>query len=224
MHDTPSFPITVAARKTPLSKAQVTEVLEELSRHHPEVEFMCILAETQGDKDLKTSLRTLGKSDFFAKEVNDLVLDNTCEVSIHSAKDLPHPLPEGLNVIALTKGVDSSDSLVLRPGETLQGLKAGSVIATSSERREEIVRSLRADLTFVDIRGPIHQRLAQLDSGSADGVVVAEAALIRLNLTHLNRIRLPGDTVPGQGQLAVVARMDNSEMAALFATIDSRTL
>jgi hydroxymethylbilane synthase len=151
-----------------------------------------------------------------------MLLKGECRLGIHSAKDLPFPLPSGLAVICLTKGIDSSDSLVLRPGETLEGLPKGAVIATSSVRREQTVLQLRQDLSFIDLRGTIGQRLAKLDQGEADGVVVAEAALIRLGLTHLNRIRLPGETVEGQGQLAIVARAEDEEMSSLFACMDVR--
>ena len=117
-----------------------------------------------------------------------MLLKGECRLAIHSAKDLPDPLPKGLCLAALTKGVDSSDSLVFREGEKLP---PNGVVATSSERREECVRLLYPDARFVDLRGNIQQRLSLLIQGRVDGVVVAEAALIRLGLTHLNRIKLP---------------------------------
>lgn len=214
--------IEVGARTSPLSRVQVDEILEELHQHHPEVAFNTRFTTTVGDRDQKTSLRDLGKTDFFTVELDRMVLSGECQVAIHSAKDLPDPLPEGLSVVAMTKGIDPSDALVLREGETLESLQIGARIATSSERREEMVKQLRSDLSFVDLRGTIGQRLDKLHEEYADGVVIAEAALIRLGLGHLNRVILPGETVSGQGQLAVTARSDNEEMRALFACIDSR--
>lgn len=214
--------ITVGARQSPLSIAQFHEALEELRTHHPDVDFVPISIATFGDKDLKTSLRTLGKSDFFTREIDQAQLKGECRISIHSAKDLAEPLPEGLELIALTAGVDSSDSLVLRKGETIHSLKPGAIIATSSKRREHAVRELRSDLRFCDLRGTIGVRLAKLDTGEADGVVVGEAAIIRLKLTHLNRVTLPGDTNPFQGQLAILARTGDTEMQELFRCLDSR--
>jgi hydroxymethylbilane synthase len=181
-----------------------------------------VFVETYGDLDLNTSLRTLGKTDFFTREVDQLLLKGVCRLAVHSAKDLPDPLPSGLKVVAITRGKDPSDSLVFRPGESLASLPSGAVIATSSVRRQEAVRQLRADLQFIDLRGTIAQRLSKLDSREADGVVVAEAALIRLGLLHLNRLRLPGETVSYQGQLAVIAHNDDVEMASLFSCIDAR--
>lgn len=208
--------IRVGARGSPLSRAQFVELQQELVKYHPDVSLEGIFVETRGDKDLQTSLRTLGKCDFFTHEVDVLLLSGEARVGVHSAKDLPNPLAEGLEVVCLTRGQDPADSLVMRRGESL---KAGAVIATSSVRREEAVRQLRSDVTFRDVRGTIGQRLALLDSGEADGVVIAEAALIRLGLTHLTRVKLPGETVPLQGRLVVVARAGDEEMRELFSCL-----
>lgn len=214
--------IPVAARSSPLSLVQFEEVLQELRQHHPHVSFDLIKVVTIGDKDKKTSLRNLGKSDFFTKEIDEMLLKKEARIGIHSAKDLPEPLPEGLTIVALTRGVDNADALVMRPGESLASLPSGAVIATSSERREEMVRALRSDLRFCDLRGTIGERLEKLERGEADGVVVAEAALIRLKLTPLNRMIIPGETAAGQGQLAIVAHGEDREMAELFSCMDVR--
>lgn len=204
--------IKVGARGSALSRCQV----EEVQALCPEIAFEPVYVETHGDRDRTTSLRALDKTDFFTREVDQMVLEGKCRIAIHSAKDLPDPLPKGLKLIALTKGVDPSDSLVMREGETL---KEGDVVATSSERREEMVRVLYPDVRFVDIRGKIEERLEKLHRGHVDGVVLAEAALIRLGLTHLNRVRLPGETAPLQGRLAVVAREGDREMITLLAPL-----
>lgn len=215
--------ITVGARSSPLSRAQMQEVLEELLKFHPDVDFQPVFIETTGDKDLKTSLRTLEKTDFFTKEIDALQLSGGCRVSVHSAKDLPEPLPKGLVLAALTKGVDPSDAIVLRDHESLESLPKGAKIGTSSVRREKNIRQLRSDLDCVDIRGNIQTRLALLDQGAVDGVVMAEAALIRLKLTHRNRIPLPGERAELQGQLAILVREEDEEMIRFFQSIDSRS-
>lgn len=214
--------IKVGARSSPLSKIQVQEVFEALKFHYPSIVFEPFFVESMGDKDRTTSLRTLEKTDFFTREIDALLLQNTCRIAIHSAKDLPDPLPKGLKIAALTEGKDSADVLVLAPGQEFDQLPPGACIATSSIRREEVVKSLREDLKFCDLRGTIHERLSLLEKGEVDGVVVAEAALIRLGLTHLNRFRLPGETTPYQGQLAVVCREQDQEMVDLFACLDTR--
>ncbi len=212
--------IEVAARSSKLSRAQVVEVLEELRKFHPDVQFSCKWVETRGDLDLKTSLRTLDKTDFFTREVDELILSGKCRLAIHSAKDLPDPLPIGLKLIALTRGVDPSDSLVLCNGETLATLPQGARIGASSERREQAIKALRSDLRVIDVRGTIEKRLQLLEERAFDGLVVAEAAIIRLNLTHLNRLKLSGNTVPLQGKLAVLARDDDHEIEQLFAPLN----
>ncbi len=216
--------VPIGARPSSLSKAQVKEILENLQSHYPQVTFEIYYLSTLGDRDQVTSLRSLERTDFFTKDIDQWVLEGQGRVGIHSAKDLPLSLTSGLKIFCLTRGVDSSDSLVLRPQETLDSLPVGARIATSSIRREETVRQMRKDLSFSDLRGTIEQRLAKLETGEADGIVVAEAALIRLGLTHLNRLRLPGPTAEGQGQLAVVGRHEDRELQALFACLDIRQL
>ncbi len=214
--------LTAGARGSALSRAQIQEVQQELLVFHPEVEFQPLWVETTGDKDLKTPLRTLEKTDFFTQEIDAMQLRRECRISVHSAKDLPDPLPNGLSLIALTKGVDPSDSIVLRDLETLETLPTSAKIGTSSFRREKNIRELRSDFVCVDIRGDIQTRLTLLDEGIVDGIVMAEAALIRLKLTHRNRAALPGDRAHLQGQLAVLALDGDEEMQTLFQCIDVR--
>ncbi len=203
------YSIKVAARASTLSRRQV----EEVQRLYPHIVFDPVFVKTVGDHDRKTSLRSLDKTDFFTREVDQLVLSKECRIAVHSAKDLPESLPEGIALVALTDGIDPSDSVVLREGMSINDART---IATSSERREEMVRALGVEPSFVDIRGTIEERLAKIDIGEIDGVVVAEAALIRLGLTHLNRIKLPGETAPLQGRLAIVAHEDDREIFEVF--------
>jgi hydroxymethylbilane synthase len=222
LHAKEKFMMTVGARDSPLSQAQCEEVLQELKQYHPHVVFHPIWIQTTGDRDLKTSLRTLEKTDFFTKEIDMFQLAGGCRISVHSAKDLPERLPKGLELIALTTGVDPSDSIVLRDHESLENLSIGAKIGTSSIRREKNIRELRPDLVCVDVRGTIHTRLALLDQGIVDGLVIAEAALIRLQLTHRTRIPLSGECAPLQGRLAVIALETDEEMRDLFRCIDVR--
>lgn len=210
------FGITVGARNSPLSKKQVEEVYAELRAFHPQIVFWPIYVDTIGDRDKNTSLRTLDKTDFFTRDIDLMLLKGECRIAIHSAKDLPDPLTKRIVLAALTRGVDPSDALVLRQNETLP---RRGVVATSSERREEGVRKLFPDARFVDIRGNIQERLAQLTNGGVDGVVIAESALIRLGLTHLHRHQLPGETAPLQGRLAITVREGDAEMLNLFTCL-----
>lgn len=214
--------IILGARSSPLSKAQVEEVLHELHKFHEGISFSPIFVKTAGDKDRLTSLKLMDKTNFFTEEIDQMLLSGECRIAVHSAKDLPEPLPSGLVCIALTEGRDSSDVLVLRDRENLASLKVHAKIATSSLRREEMIKEMRSDVLCVDIRGTIEERLKKLDSGEVDALVMAEAALIRLKLTARNRIKLPGPTAKYQGQLAILARAEDVEMQELFAPLDSR--
>lgn len=214
-----SHTVAVAARPSPLSQAQVQEVWEELRRYHPGVSFLLHTLWTEGDLDKETSLREREQSDFFTGAIDRWVAACPGRVGIHSAKDLPHPLPEGLALFCLTAGRDPADVVVLPEGVDWETLLPASRIATSSHRRERLLLNLRPDLVCRDIRGTIEERLAQLDRGEIEGVVMAEAALLRLGFHHRNRFRLPGETAPGQGRLAVIGRQDDTWLASLFACL-----
>lgn len=211
--------IKVGSRNSLLARKQVEEVFNELG---PDASFEFTGVKTTGDCDLKSSLREKDKTDFFTREVDELLLQGKCRIGIHSAKDLPDPLPKGLKLIALTSGQDPSDSLVFRERDRLDTLRKGAYIGSSSKRRDRIVKTLRPDLLCVEVRGTIESRLEKLDNKEIDGLIVAEAALIRLGLNHLNRIPLPGRAAPLQGKLAILSRENDEEMERLFAPLDTR--
>ncbi len=190
---------------------------------HPEISFHPQWISTTGDRDKITPLTKLTPPDFFTKEIEELQLLQKFRISIHSAKDLPKSLTSGLIIVAITHGLDPRDALVLRKGHTLKMLGEKSRIGTSSERREASLRTYIPSFISIPIRGTIEERLMLLEHGRVDALVIAEAALIRLNLTSLHRILL--DTPPEllQGKLAVIALKDDLEMASLFSAIDSRT-
>ena len=188
------------ARDSPLSRAQFEELRGLVS-----LELQPVFVKTTGDLDKQTSLRSLDKTDFFTKELDELLLRGEIRLAVHSAKDLPDPLPKGLVVAMITEGVDPRDALVVR-----EVLPEHPLIATSSVRREEAVLQILPDATFCDIRGTIGERLEKLYKGEVDGVVIAEAALIRLK-HNPKRLYLPGETVPLQGKLAVVVREEDRE-------------
>jgi len=208
--------VKAGARGSPLSQKQMWEVLEALKEFHPEVSFDPVWITTTGDQDRTTSLRYMENSNFFTKEIDERQLAGAFRISIHSAKDLPIPLAFGLEIVALTKGLDPSDSLVLIEG------KEPKKIATSSLRREAAIRKLYPEVEIVDIRGNIDERIAQLQEGKVDGVVVAECALLRLGLNGLYRKKLDAPVARYQGQLAVIARVEDEEMARLFSCLDTR--
>lgn len=210
--------ISVAARDSALSRAQVEEVLLAIRNHDPEIDFSVTWMKTTGDLDQTSSLLDKEKTDFFTKEVDEAILSGRCQIAIHSAKDLPDPIHPNLQVLAYTKGVDPSDVLVFRKGESLSSLAPFSKVGTSSTRRQENVLALKPDLSLVDIRGTIDKRLALLDEGKVDALVMAKAALIRLKIIRDTQI-LPGPLSPMQGRLAILARKDDFEMKNIFEVL-----
>ena len=189
----------------------------ELLFKQENVSFESIYVKTCGDRDKLRSLRNLGKSDFFTREVELLHLEKRIDLSIHSAKDLPENLQVGLVVLGLTRGLDPRDALVFSRDIDPKNLL---IVGTSSVNREKNVTAMFPNAICVDIRGTIEERLEQMYSGKYDAVVIAEAAIIRLGLQDLKRVYLLGKTVPGQGQLAVVARIDDGEIRELFQRLE----
>ncbi len=214
--------ISVVARGSPLSRAQVSEVQEMLKTIHPDSHFVCSYLDTTGDKDQHSSLMEMEKTNFFTKEIDEYLLSGKARIAIHSAKDLPDPLPKGLSLVALTRNISNRDILVLKA--PLETLKPCARIGTSSMRRHVSIKSLLPDAECIDIRGTIEKRMKMIETGSLDGVVIAEAALLRLGLKVPYQIALEENLSPLQGRLAVVAREDDLEMAAFFAPMHKEIL
>jgi hydroxymethylbilane synthase len=208
--------IKVGARSSNLSKVQVQEVFNELKKFVETLAFDVEYIATKGDKDKQISLRELEKTNFFTQELDDLLLNGSLRITIHSAKDLPEPLPMGLKIVALTKGLTNADCIVFNE------LGPNPKIGTSSKTREDAIRQWNKDSVIVDIRGTIEERLDLIDQRVVEGVVIAECALQRLGLNYLKKIPLEGVFTPLQGRLAVVARADDEEMTQLFSWIDTR--
>ena len=217
--------VRVGARSSPLSQAQVQEVLEALQKHCEEVTFNTVWCQTKGDQDQKTSLKTLDKTDFFTKEIDRALLSGKVDFAVHSAKDVPEVLPEGLHIAALTESIDPYDVLVSRNGLKLDRLPLGARIGTSSIRRKEALKKFRPDFELVDIRGNIQERLKILETIELHAIVIAAAGLIRLGLEERITASLPPDILkphPLQGRLAVIARAEDSDLIEILSKIDSR--
>ncbi|MGA0334135.1 MAG: hydroxymethylbilane synthase, partial [Kiritimatiellia bacterium] len=175
-------PLRVFSRSSRLARLQVEEALPFLQQAFPGREFQAEALETVGDRDLSTPLTDPSvPADFFSRELDRLQLMGEADLVVHSAKDLPQPLPEGLVLGAMLPARDTRDSLVIREGVDL---REGGVIGTSSSVREAAMRELYPLCTFKSIRGDIGQRLAQLDAGDYDAVIIAGCALLRLQLDH----------------------------------------
>lgn len=208
--------IRIIARKSPLSLLQVDEVFKVL----PGVKRRLVTLDTYGDRHREVSLMDNIPQDFFTRELDARLLDGEADISVNSAKDLPYPLPPGLRLYALFASRDKSDSLVSRDNLTLDALPAGARVGTSSSLRKANLQTLRPDLTVVPVRGNIEERIALVDSGEIDALIVATCALERLGLTRRIAQRLPFKTHPLQGNLAVIGPEGHDDIARIFAPFD----
>ncbi len=196
--------LRIISRESPLALLQVEEAMSLAGITNYEV----IETASYGDRHKEVSLMEEGiAADFFTRELDEALLEGRADIAVHSAKDLPYPLPPGIEVLALTSGRDPSDSLVARDGLTLATLPPGSRVGTSSAQRKAELLSVRQDVEVVPIRGTIEERIALVDRGEIDALIVATCALDRLGLSHRATERLPFKTHPLQGKLAVTGRL-----------------
>lgn len=206
--------IRVIARGSRLSRLQV----EEVFKNFPELAYEIKYLESYGDKNQQISLLNgEAPADIFTRELDDAIRQGDADIAIHSAKDLPYPLPEDIEVIALFPAFDTTDSLVSRDHKKLAELPAGSIIGTSSPLRKKGLNELRPDLTIKGIRGCIEERVQQVKDGKYDAAIVATCALKRLGMEDEIAEVLPFPTHPLQGFLAITAKK-GSELKQAFAS------
>lgn len=206
--------IRVIARGSRLSRLQV----EEVFKNFPELAYEIKYLESYGDKNQQISLLNgEAPADIFTRELDDAIRQGDADIAIHSAKDLPYPLPEDIEVIALFPAFDTTDSLVSRGHKKLAELPAGSIIGTSSPLRKKGLNELRPDLTIKGIRGCIEERVLQVKDGKYDAAIVATCALKRLGMEDEIAEVLPFPTHPLQGFLAITAKK-GSDLKQAFAS------
>ena len=199
--------IRVIARGSRLSRLQV----EEVFKNFPELAYEIKYLESYGDKNQQISLLNgEAPADIFTRELDDAIRQGDADIAIHSAKDLPYPLPEDIEVIALFPAFDTTDSLVSRDHKKLAELPAGSIIGTSSPLRKKGLNELRPDLTIKGIRGCIEERVQQVKNGKYDAAIVATCALKRLGMEDEIAEVLPFPTHPLQGFLAITALKESA--------------
>ena len=207
--------IRVIARGSRLSRLQV----EEVFKNFPELAYEIKYLESYGDKNQQISLLNgEAPADIFTRELDDAIRQGDADIAIHSAKDLPYPLPEDIEVIALFPAFDTTDSLVSRDHRKLAELPAGSIIGTSSPLRKKGLNELRPDLTIKGIRGCIEERVQQVKDGKYDAAIVATCALKRLGMEDEIAEVLPFPTHPLQGFLAVTAKKGSQDLKQAFAS------
>lgn len=187
------------------------------------VEIELKIIKTQGDKILDVALSKIGDKGLFVKEIETALLEGEADLAVHSSKDVPTQLPDGLTLGAFLKRVDPRDVLISKSGKGLDELPEGSVVGTSSLRRIAQVLNRRPDLQIKDVRGNLDTRLRKMDEGLFDAIILAAAGLDRMGWSEGITERISSDimlSAVGQGAIAVEIRENDDEMLELMKHLD----
>lgn len=222
----PPRTIRIGSRKSQLALVQTYWVQEQLQKHFPDRHFEVQTMSTQGDKILDVALSKIGDKGLFTKELELGMLNNEIDLAVHSLKDLPTRLPEGLVLGCVTEREDPADALVVHEkhkDKQIDTLPEGTVIGTSSLRRLAQLRYRFPHLTFKDVRGNLNTRLGKLDAGEYDALILAVAGLQRLGMSDRIHQILPPEVslhAVGQGALGIECRADDTEVLELLKAIE----
>jgi len=208
--------LVIGSRGSKLALWQAEQARQRLLDLNPDIDVRIEIIKTTGDVK-NDPLSVIGGKGVFTKELEDALLDGRIDLAVHSLKDLPTILPEGLSITAICEREDARDALVLRSGfevehASLGGLPEGAVVGTSSQRRLSQLKALRGDVSVADLRGNVDTRIRKLDEGQYDAVILATAGLVRLGLEDRISARISvSEMLPavGQGAVAIETRSDN---------------
>ena len=215
--------LRIATRKSPLALWQSEHVAARLRRLHPGLQVLLVPMSTRGDEVLDRSLAAIGGKGLFLKELELAMLRGEADCAVHSFKDVPMDLDAGFALAAVTERADPADAFVSVRHESLDDLPPGARVGTSSLRRQAQLRARRPDLQLLDLRGNVNTRLAKLDAGDYDAIVLACAGLQRLGLgARITRRLVAPDWLPAPAQaaLAVEYRDGDAAVLALLAPLD----
>jgi hydroxymethylbilane synthase len=218
--------IVIGSRKSQLALVQTYWVKKQLETNFPEVEFEVEKISTQGDKILDVALAKIGDKGLFTKELELGLIKQEIDFAVHSLKDLPTNLPDGLVLGCVTERVNPADALVVNEknqDKQLETLPEGAIIGTSSLRRLAQLRHHFPHLVFKDVRGNVNTRLAKLDAGEYDGIILAVAGLERLGLNERIHQIIPASIslhAVGQGALGIECRAGDEEVLQLIKAIE----
>ncbi len=214
--------LKVGTRGSKLSIAQTQQVLDSLKKVEGNLDFEIIVIKTRGDTDVRP-LYTIDRKGIFEKEIDAAVQDGTVDFAVHSMKDIPSFLPEGLTIASIPKRESPYDVFLSDKRVKLKDIKLGSVIGTSSLRRVIQIKRVRSDVVVKPIRGNIETRIRKMVNKKFDAIVLAEAGLKRLALEHFIVERFPIEDFvppPGQGAMAIVSRNNNKKLNKILSKID----
>ena len=214
--------IRIATRKSPLAMWQAEHVASLLRKAHPGLTVELVGMSTQGDKILDTPLAKIGGKGLFVKELEQGMLNNRADIAVHSMKDVPVDLPDGLHLAVILEREDPRDAFVSNRFTSLAELPQGAVLGTSSLRRQCQLAELRPDLKIRSLRGNVNTRLSKLDDGKFDAIILAAAGLKRLGFKRrITAVLEPEQSLPaiGQGAIGIECRTDDGSVNALIAPL-----
>ncbi|PZP21741.1 hydroxymethylbilane synthase [Pseudomonas kuykendallii] len=215
--------IRIATRKSALALWQAEFVKESLEAAHPGLTVSLVPMVSRGDKLLDAPLAKIGGKGLFVKELETALLENEADIAVHSMKDVPMDFPAGLGLFCICEREDPRDAFVSNTYDSLESLPAGSIVGTSSLRRQAQLLARRPDLTIHFLRGNVNTRLAKLDAGEYDAIILAAAGLIRLGFESRIRARISvEDSLPagGQGAVGIECRTADLDLHALLAPLN----
>ncbi len=215
--------IRIATRKSPLALWQAEFVKAELEKAHSGLVVELVPMSTKGDILLDTPLAKVGGKGLFVKELEVAILENRADIAVHSMKDVPVDFPEGLGLSIICERDDHRDAFVSNTYANIDALPQGATVGTSSLRRQCQIRAARPDLVIKDLRGNVGTRLAKLDAGQYDAIILAAAGLKRLNLVERIASYIEADiSLPanGQGAVGIECRLDDERVKTLLAPLE----
>lgn len=215
--------IRIASRGSALALWQTNHVKTLLESAHPGIAVEITIIKTTGDQILNSPLSVIGGKGVFTKELEESLLANETDIAVHSLKDLPTTLPDGLQVTAILKRASVEDAFLSNSaGMTIESLPHGATVATGSLRRKAQLLALRPDLNIVDIRGNVPTRIEKLRNSTWSGMLLASAGIERLGLSEAINQKIPTTTIipaPGQGAIAIEARAGDESIATICSVL-----
>ncbi|GLU35405.1 hydroxymethylbilane synthase [Trinickia caryophylli] len=221
----PPEKLVIASRESRLAMWQAEHVRDALRKLYPACDVQILGMTTRGDQILDRALAKVGGKGLFVKELESALADGRADLAVHSLKDVPMELPDGFALAAVMEREDPRDAFVSNDHASLDALPAGSVVGTSSLRREAMVRARYPQLIVEPLRGNLDTRLGKLDRGDYAAIILAAAGLKRLGLAaRIRGLIEPEDSLPaaGQGALGIEIRVPRPELAAWLAPLDHR--
>lgn len=215
--------IRIATRKSALALWQANHVKARLEQLHPGLQVSLVPMVSRGDKLLDAPLAKIGGKGLFVKELETALLAQEADIAVHSMKDVPMAFPEGLGLYCICEREDPRDAFVSEHYPDLAALPAGSVVGTSSLRRQAQLLARRPDLQVRFLRGNVNTRLARLEAGDYDAIILAAAGLIRLGFAaRIRSFMALDDSLPagGQGAVGIECRTDDQALRALLAPLN----